>query len=378
MLRFKNEFHFQIDNRGDYPNTDGLHQTIRLPAGSNIVKDTTEAVYEWRLEDGREQLVDVHMASSDYLPVGQPVTYQNEGDLYVVCPGATREPFSLQKMSGGNAPIIQANRFDVTPVLGPILRKSLVRMTYGPALDRHVASFEKVLDIYVPDKNFKGMVCMDYEMWQPYQNLEEVPDYEILDGAIASPTFTRAELFSALLGVTNTAVKKFRPHARGIGWYGVGGVHPGFLLWKENFFADSVRAAIRDGHYIRNAGTAMPVFYYFWMLPTRSERDLAFKRLVQVYEAGWGVTRLRSGLAYINCRHGDASNPKCGQWFSFDETLELVGRCTAAGFTKFIVWEALESASKRDELQMWIDSIFIPVVRKLGLYEGKAPAGGAA
>lgn len=304
------EFHIQFTERGDKPESKDLARTLVFPRWPYILTETTAIVYEWRPDDGKEK---------------------------------------------------QANP-RTGRVWGPILKDSLSEMMEQENFERHLNTMGPWLDAWVP-RDFDGVVCIDIERWNTKTDPFHTPPSEISKQRTTHPGKTQGDLLFDFYSRTIERARQLRPNARSWGWYGIGGVHPGQVIWKDGYFEDSIRQSRRDSRWLKRIDTPMPVLYFPSALSDETERRLSFDRVVANYVEGFGADRLASkGYAYVNAQH--CLGPRDGKTLTRSEFKECVEAGLRAGMRRFIVWASIGNRAERDELQRWIDTVLEPVARE--------------
>ncbi len=302
------EFHVQFSNAGDRPNTKGLSESIALPAGIPVYRDRVAIVYEWRLDDGKEKL-------------------QNP---------LTGRPW------------------------GPIWKDDIAEQLAPANMDRHLASLDSWIGGYVP-RDFTGVVCLDVERF-PFRD-----DSFHLGTAIKArerrsfPASAHADLVAEFMRRTEARARALRPNVSGWGWWGMGGVHPGYIIWNAKDWAAEKQRGRRELHdALVGTDLPMPVFYFAEALKP-DERAASLREQVAYWQDLYGRERLaRDGYAYVNALHD--KGPRLGQILTRAEFRECVDAALATGCRRVVVWGAIDSIGTRDKLQQFITDSFTPTV----------------
>lgn len=302
------EFHVQFSNAGDRPNTKGLSESIALPAGIPVFRDRVAIVYEWRLGDGKEN---------------------NQNPL-------TGRPW------------------------GPIWKSDIAEQLLPANMDRHLASLDSWIAGYVP-RDFAGVVCLDVERF-PLRD-----DNFHLGAAIKAreqrnfPARSHAELVGEFMRRTEARARALRPNVSGWGWWGMGGVHPGYVVWNAGEWAMEKQRGRRDLHdALVGTNLPMPVFYFAEALKP-DERAASLREQVAYWQDLFGRDRLaRDGYAYVNAVHD--KGPREGQILTRAEFRECVDAALATGCRRVVVWATIDSIATRDTLQQFITDSFTPTV----------------
>ncbi len=305
------EFHMQIEDLGGVPAARGLATTLRYPRHPSLVLGATRIIYEWRPEDGKEKQIN-------------PAT-------------------------GG--------------VWGDIFKPSLSEMMKADNLARHLATMPAWLDAWVP-RDFDGVVCFDVERWEFKTDTFHTPAAEIAKAREEHPGRAWGTLLGEFVARTEAEARRLRPKVRAWGWYGLGGVHPGFVVWESRGRERAVEQARRDHEVLRRVEAPMPVFYFPVPLQGVEERRQSWAALGENYRAGYGEEHLANhGYAYLNALH--VPGEREGQALSREEFRECVEAARACGMRRFIVWGVIDGREKRDRVQRWIDEVLGPTVEEL-------------
>lgn len=314
------EFHPQFQERGDRPQAKGLAKTLLWPLDLPVYPRTTLSVYEWRPEDGREKAINPR----------------------------TREPW------------------------GAIWKGSLAEMMQPDNLRRHLDTMGPWLDAWVP-RDFRGVVCLDVERWNLKSDDFHTPPSERRKARDEHAGKEHWQLLGEFMEQTLERAKRLRPGVTEWGWYGAGGVHPGYLVWKQDRYDDVLEEARRDADLLRRIPTPMPVLYYPVALDASpAERRLSWSRLVENYKVGYGEDRLTHlGYALVNAQHNDGA--LAGRLLTREQFGECVRAGLDLGMRKFIVWASIGGRSDRDDLQRWIEGVLTPTVREVN---GMGPSPG--
>ncbi len=303
------EFHVQVDDRGDRPAAKGLSRTLRWPNDLPVFVGTTRAIYEWRPDDGREKVINHR----------------------------TTRPW------------------------GPIFKPSLAEQMEPDNLRRHLDAMGPWLDTWLP-RDFEGVACFDVEIWDYKTDPFHLPPAELAAQREKHPGKSHGELLSEFIERTTERARALRPRVRAWGWYGLGGVHPGYVVWEGEKFGDVLTQARRDRAHLARLDVPMPVFYFPAVLTDPAQRALSWERCATNVVEGYGKERLRDrGYAYLNIRHH--GGPRPDEALSREEFRECVEAARSAGLRRFIVWTTLEDRAARDRVQAFIDEAFTPVVR---------------
>lgn len=302
------EFHVQIDDLGSNPAARGLSATLRYPSHPGLILGATRIIYEWRPEDGKEKQIN-------------PAT-------------------------GG--------------VWGEIFKSSLPEMMRADNLARHLATMPAWLDAWVP-RDFDGVVCFDVERWEFKTDAFHTPAAELAKARAEHPGRAWGELLGEFVARTEAEARRLRPRVRAWGWYGLGGVHPGFVVWEARGAERSVEQARRDHEVLRRVQAPMPVFYFPVPLKSAEERRRSWTALCENARAGYGAEHLANdGYAYVNAIH--APGEREGQALTREEFRECVDAAMGCGIRRFIVWGVIDGREKRDRVQRWIDEVLTPTV----------------
>lgn len=303
------EFHVQFSDRGDRPGTQGLSASIALPAGIPVYRDRVAIVYEWRPDDGREKLQN-------------PLTGRAWGPIW---------------------------KDDVAEQLGPA------------NMDRHLDSLDEWIGVYVP-REFTGVVCLDVERFSLRDDAFHLSPAVKARAQRLFPARTNASLVAEFMRRTEARARALRPNVSAWGWWGMGTVHPGYILWNAREWEAQKQHGRRD---LRDAlvGTAvpMPVFYFADALPKADDRAASLREQIAYWEDLFGRERLeRQGYAYVNATH--AQGPREGQILTRAEFRECVDAALKSGCRHVVVWAAIDSVATRDHLRQFVQDAFTPTV----------------
>lgn len=316
------EFHLQLSIQEQFAQARGL--TFRWPQyGTDlpIEHDRIKIIYEWRPEDGKEKQTN---------------------------------PNTRQKW-------------------GPIWKESVVEQLEPDNLQRHLDTMEKWINTYIPE-SFDGIVCVDLEQWplkgdEFHLHGEQKATFDRMATARGVAAPSQAELMAQFMRATEARAKQLRPRVKGWGWWAMGSMHPQFPFWYPKQYAawkagpiNAERRAIDEAWDGKNI--PMPSFYFFSGFDNPAERNIAWQRLKENWIAMYGAERLaRDGYAYLNVTH--AHGPKNGKILTREEFKECVDQAWSLGIRKFILWDAVQSVSRRDAIQKFIDEIVVPEVRDM-------------
>lgn len=306
------EFHVQFSVQEHLPTARGLKGTIRLPQGLPIFENRVLIVYEWRPEDGKEKR-----------------TNERTGLPY-----------------------------------GSIWRPTLAEQMQPENLARHLASMEKWLATYVP-RSFDGVVCLDVEAWPLKGDEFHMGKGHLEDLARRAPGKKQSDLMAEFIRVTEARARELRPHVKAWGWWGMGGMHSAWPVWRPAQYEAWKREGLADdARALRNVQAPMPALYFPTAFSNAAERAEGWKTIKDNWVAMYGRERLsRDGYAYLNVTHDQG--PKAGQPVTREEFHECLEQALSLGMRRFVIWDAVDTPKRRDNIQNFLDTILKPEVEAL-------------
>lgn len=307
------EWYVQFSERGDRPESKGLGATLRWPDDVTLDRKGTAIVYEWRPEDGKEK--------RDNPRTGKP--------------------------------------------WGPIMKPSLAEMMERENLARHLETMGTWLDAWVA-RDYAGVVCIDIESYGLKTDDFHFNDKERAAQSRLHPGKENGALLREFVTKTIERARVLRPRVTGWGWFGLGEVHPAYVLWKPEGLESLRRQARRDAEVLAAVDVAMPVFYFPTIVSDAADRQRAWKALAENWKLGYGEERMREGYAYLNAQHHYPGNEKHAKTLSREELRECVQAAMDAGVRRMIVWGTIGDRGERDALQEFVREVLAPVARESG------------
>lgn len=306
------EFHVQISGQDFKPEAKGLADTLVYPTGLPIYHDRVAIVYEWRPADGKENRLNPR----------------------------TQKPY------------------------GPIWRPSVAEQMEPENLTRHLNTMEAWLDIYVP-RSFSGVVCLDVESW-PLKSDDFHMDRAQRDAnAREAPGKKAPQLMGEFIRATQARARQLRPNVKAWGWWGMGGMHPAWPLWKPDQY-EAWKSTNLEGESraLASIEVPMPSFYFPDSFNSHAERIASWEKVRANWIAMYGRDRLiHDGYAYLNVTHGPG--PKAGQALTREQFHECLEQARAIGMRRFVVWDYVDGPQKRDTIQKFLDQVLKPEVEAI-------------
>lgn len=306
------EFHAQFSVQEHLPSAQGLKGTIRLPQGLPLYENQVRIVYEWRPEDGKEKRINPR--------TGQPY--------------------------------------------GPIWRPTLAEQMQPEHLARHLATMEQWLITWVP-RAYDGVVCLDVEAWPLKGDEFHLSKAFQDDLARRVPGKKQSDLMAEFIRVTEARARELRPNVKSWGWWGMGSMHPGWPFWKpEQYTAWKQSDLADDARALASIQSPMPSFYFPNCFANAEQRAQGWEKVNANWVAMYGRDRLsRDGYAYLNARHDDG--PKRNQSLTREEFHECLQQALSLGMRRFIIWDAVDTATRRDDIQKFLDTTVKPEIEEL-------------